>query len=243
MKISRRSLLSMSSTATIVLLAACASPPAPPAEPRAPAPAGPKPPPTPAPAAPAAPDGELSRWEAELPKGEVTVSFWHGTDATTNKLYTETYIAGYKERRPSYTIQEEAVPSLDQKLVVALATDTAPDMFTTNAGTIQTFMAKNALSSVPAAAWGAASIDEMLSEHFLPNVMRILMKDGNLYGIPIQMNAYSLMVNTRLFREAGLDPEKDAPRTWDDVARLNNILTKRDAAGRITRKGFEFLWT
>jgi multiple sugar transport system substrate-binding protein len=56
------------------------------------------------------------------------------------------------------------------------------------------------------------------------------------------MNASSLMVNIRLFKEAGLDPEKDAPKTWDDVARLNGILTKRDAAGRITQKGFEFVW-
>src|SRR5215207_4088079 len=176
MKVSRRSLLGMSSAATIALLAAaCASPPASPTEPKTAAPPAPKPASTSAPSAAVAPGGELSKWEADLPKGEVTVTFWHGTDATTNKLYTEAFIAGYKERRPNYTIQEEAVPSLDQKLVVALATDTAPDMFTTNAGTIQTFMAKNALSSVPSAAWGAATIDEMLSDHFLPNVMRILM--------------------------------------------------------------------
>src|SRR4051794_3451739 len=44
--------------------------------------------PTGAPAAATAPTpGSVGTWESELPRGEVTVSFWHGTDATTNKLY------------------------------------------------------------------------------------------------------------------------------------------------------------
>ena len=47
------------------------------------------------------------------------------------------------------------------------------------------------------------------------------------------MNAHSLYINNRLFREAGLDPVKDAPKTWDDVAKLNKVLTKRkDGPGR-----------
>lgn len=250
MKMSRRSLLRMSGTATLALLAtACASPPAPPAEPKATAPAAAptQPAPTsapavtvaPKPAAPAASDAQ-AKWEADLPKGQVSVTFWHGTDATTNKLYTETFIPGYKQLRPNYTIAEEVVPSLDQKIVVALATETAPDIFTGNLGTMQAFIAKNALSPVPPAAWGAATTQEMLDKYFLP-VMQILMKDGNLYGIPNQMNAYSMMMNSRLFKEAGLDPAKDAPKTWDDVARLNTVLTKREG-GRLIQKGFEFLW-
>src|SRR5919199_833805 len=121
MKISRRSVLKLSGTATIALLAAACAQPAPPAAPAAggggapPPPAAPPAAPTAAPAAaapktapqPAASDAR-AKWEAELPKGEVTVTFWHGTDATTNKLYTETFIAGYKKLRPNYTIQEEA---------------------------------------------------------------------------------------------------------------------------------------
>ncbi|MCC7104931.1 MAG: hypothetical protein IT307_07290 [Chloroflexi bacterium] len=272
MKITRRSLLSKTGTAAIALLAAACAPAAPEAPaPKAAAPAPASAPtsapaaapaaPTAAPAAPAAPTAPAqsapaapkpaqpaaaspgqAQWEAELPKGNVTVNFWHGTDVTTNKLYSETFIPGYKKLRPNYTISDEVVPSLDQKMVVALATDTAPDMYTLNVGTIQTFMAKGVLSPVPPAAWGASSTDEMMSKNFMPNVMNILIKDGNLYGVPNQMNAYSMMINIRLFKEAGLDPVKDAPKTWDDVAKLNKILTKRDAAGRITQKGFEFTW-
>jgi multiple sugar transport system substrate-binding protein len=51
--------------------------------------------------------------------------------------------------------------------------------------------------------------------------------------------SHSLHVNNRLFREAGLDPVKDAPKTWDEVARLNRILTKRKG-DQVVQKGFEF---
>jgi multiple sugar transport system substrate-binding protein len=248
MKISRRRLLRLTGTATISLFAAaCASSP-PPAAPVAPAAATSPPaaaPPAGAPAvtapAKAAAGDPRAQWEAELPKGEVTVNFWHGQDSTVIKLYTETFIPGYKALHPNYTIKNEAVPGIDQKLVVALATDTAPDMFETNPGTIQAFMAKNALAPVPPTAWGAATIDEMLQKHFLPNSMRVAMKDGSLYGIPNQTNGQSLMMNIRLFKEAGLDPVKDAPKTWEDVATLSQKLTKREG-GRLVQKGFEFLW-
>ena len=270
MKMSRRSLLQLSGTAAVALLTAACAPAAPPAPTAAPArpaePAGSTKPgaaeskpaaPAAAPAATTAPaaakpaeaakpaavaGGDIrAKWEADLPKGPVEVVFWHGTDATTNKLYTETFIPGYKALRPNYTIKDEAVPSIDQKLVVALATDTAADMFESNPGTIQTFMVKNAVSPVPPAAWGAATVEEMLQTYFLPTVMRVAMKDGNLYGIPNQSNAQSLMINVRMFKEAGLDPVKDAPKTWADVAALNQKLTKREG-GRLTQKGFEFLW-
>src|SRR5687767_9384446 len=128
MMLSRRALLRLAVPTSIALLAtACGSP----APPPAPTPAGSAPAAAPtaapaattAPAAPKAAEGPTrgpaakdsppaaatdprAKSEAELPKGEVTVNFWHSTDATTNKLYTETFIAGYKRLRPNYTIQE-----------------------------------------------------------------------------------------------------------------------------------------
>jgi len=56
--------------------------------------------------------------------------------------------------------------------------------------------------------------------------------------VPDQENAWSLYINNRLFREAGLDPVREAPKNWTDVARLNKVLTKRNGA-QIVQKGFE----
>jgi multiple sugar transport system substrate-binding protein len=56
------------------------------------------------------------------------------------------------------------------------------------------------------------------------------------------MNSYSFFLNNRLFKEAGLDPVKDAPKTWDDIVKLNPKLTKRDG-DRVTQKGLELRMT
>ena len=63
---------------------------------------------------------------------------------------------------------------------------------------------------------------------------------GKLIGLPNQMNGTSLFLNNRRFADGGLDPAADAPKTWDDVATLNEKLTIRDASGTVTKKGFEF---
>ncbi len=34
------------------------------------------------------------------------------------------------------------------------------------------------------------------------------------------------MINTKLFTAAGLDPVKDAPTTWEDIAKIGPQLTK-----------------
>ena len=66
-----------------------------------------------------------------------------------------------------------------------------------------------------------------------------MLHEGKLYGLPDFAASHSLHINNRLFREAGLDPVKDAPRTWDDVARLNRILTRRKG-DQVVQRGFEF---
>jgi multiple sugar transport system substrate-binding protein len=87
------------------------------------------------------------------------------------------------------------------------------------------------------AAWGRTTVAAVVSG-YLPHLLDVAMDQGRLYGVPDQMNAWSLYLNNRLFRVAGLDPARDAPRTWTDIARLNKILTRRNG-GQIVQKGFE----
>ena len=174
------------------------------------------------------------------PTGPVTVTFQHGSDVTTVALYQKTFIPAYTQLHPNVTIQDEAVPGIDQKLLVEFASGAAPTIIEGNALTMKALIAKGVLAPVPPTNWGVNQTSDMLSKFYLPGLMDWLVKDGQLYGIPNQMNSSSLMINTRLFKEAGLDPVKDAPKTWDDIARLNPTLTKRDSAGHIMQKGFDF---
>lgn len=48
------------------------------------------------------------------------------------------------------------------------------------------------------------------------NVMDVLKRDGKLYGVPTSNYTMGLLVNRKLFQQAGLDPDSP-PRSWDEV--------------------------
>ncbi len=104
-----------------------------------------------------------------------------------------------------------------------------------------TYFSKNLLEPVPPEAFGYNSLQDMVNA-YIPGRLDPFMNNGKLYAIPYQMNSYSLFINNRLFKAAGLDPVKDAPKTWDDIAKLNQQLTKRDG-DRVTQKGFEMRYS
>jgi len=170
-----------------------------------------------------------------LPSEPVTVGYWDTGNGTKGELI-KSLIAEYQKLHPNVTIKFETDVKSD-KIAVAVSTGTAPEIFEVADFNLPKFMGVGALDPLPPAAWGEDGVDGVL-KGYLPNVLDAMMDGGKLYGVPDQMNAHSLYINNRLFREAGLDPVKDAPKTWDDVLKLNKTLTKR-RADRIVQKGWE----
>jgi multiple sugar transport system substrate-binding protein len=64
-------------------------------------------------------------------------------------------------------------------------------------------------------------------------------RNGKLYGLPLEVTNWCLYVNKRVFRSAGLDPEKEYPRTWEDMVRVSERLVIRDGT-ILKRRGFDF---
>lgn len=62
---------------------------------------------------------------------------------------------------------------------------------------------------------------------------------GRLYSMPFNSSAPVMYINKTAFREAGLDPEKRV-WTYDEVSAAAKALTKKDAAGNVTRHGIGF---
>lgn len=73
-------------------------------------------------------------------------------------------------------------------------------------------------------------------EDFYPALMANSRAAGKTWGIPFQRSTILLYWNRKLFREAGLDPDR-APQDWAEMARYAKRLTQRDAHGKITRWG------
>jgi multiple sugar transport system substrate-binding protein len=60
---------------------------------------------------------------------------------------------------------------------------------------------------------------------------------GHVWGLPLTPATAALHYNRRLFREAGLDPDRP-PRTLQELDQYARQLTKYDEEGRITQLGF-----
>ena len=170
-----------------------------------------------------------------LPTEAVTLNEWDGGDGTKSALLRE-LIAQYEQMHPNVTVKFETdVKSL--KVAAAIAAGTAPEIFEASDANLQKYIAAKAVEPLPPAAWGQTSVDGVVAL-YLPHILDALISGHSLYAVPDQLNAHSLYINNRLFRAAGLDPVKDAPKSWDDVARLNKALTKKQG-DRVVQKGFE----
>ncbi|MDQ3879697.1 MAG: extracellular solute-binding protein, partial [Chloroflexota bacterium] len=88
---------------------------------------------------------------------------------------------------------------------------------------------------------GFDSLEE-LNARYIKEGLEPFSYEGKRYAIPNEATSYAFFVNKAVFRDAGLDAEKDAPKTWEDVLALSKQIVKRDAAGRIVRRGFDFAY-
>ena len=63
---------------------------------------------------------------------------------------------------------------------------------------------------------------------------------GKYFGLAIYITADGLGLNSRMLRDAGLDPQAKDIKTWDDLVRYSEKLTKTDSSGKINQLGFGF---
>jgi len=75
------------------------------------------------------------------------------------------------------------------------------------------------------------------SKAFHPVVVEYNTWKGQVYGIPLQEGSKpALFYNTKMFKEAGLDPNKP-PATFDELMAAARKLAKKDASGNLVRAG------
>jgi ABC-type glycerol-3-phosphate transport system substrate-binding protein len=77
-------------------------------------------------------------------------------------------------------------------------------------------------------------------DDFLEPVWAVSTYKGKIYGMPCNESfvRYGMMINTRLVKAAGLDPEK-VPTTWDEMLEWHKTLTIFDNAKNLKVVGFD----
>lgn len=170
----------------------------------------------------------------------VTITYWRHQTPTIEEL-TKQQIEAFKAVEPNITVNFESVgiDDYDKKLNIAIASDSAPDLYAIYDVKFETFYNNGVLAPVDPAAFGYDSVDNMLSESFLEGTMDFAVKDGKLYsGGWAETANWALMYNKDMFDKAGVEyPSSEVPMTWDEYFTLSKNLTLRDDEGKMIQMG------
>lgn len=114
-----------------------------------------------------------------------------------------------------------------ERLTTRVKNGTGPDIFTFHNSWYP--MISDILSPLP-----SNIIDPQdLQKDYYPIAAEDLVKNGKVYGLPLEMDTLSLFVNTKIFS----DGQESYPKTWQEFIDGSAKLTKRDENGRILTAG------
>ncbi len=160
-----------------------------------------------------------------------TISFW---SCTGQKEEVPFIVTAFNAAQDSIRVLSNAIPWQEQekKVLTAILSDNPPDAVS---------------QFIPIVKWASRMalmpLDKFLErDHydttvFFPALWEEMKWQGHVFGLPVSSASYAFYYNKKLFRQAGLDPERP-PQTWDEVIKYNQKLTRYDKAGNIIQMGF-----
>jgi ABC-type glycerol-3-phosphate transport system substrate-binding protein len=176
----------------------------------------------------------------------VQLLWWNHMEPGVWQDMFKKFLVDFQGANPNIKVQVEFIRNADysQKLPTAIAAGTAPDIFGQTYREMWTYHQNGAMDPITdddLKAMGYKSMQE-LKDSWAPGALEDYAIDGKYYGFIWQYNIYSMLMNTNLFKDAGLNPQTDAPKTWDAFLETGKKLTKKDGA-RTVRQGVSFPYT
>jgi multiple sugar transport system substrate-binding protein len=169
---------------------------------------------------------------AEQSGGKTTLTFWNGYTGP-DRPALEGLVKKFNETHPGIQIQMNVMTwdVLFQKLLPAYTSGNGPDLVAFDDAHIGRFAAKGVLA--PLDDWFSA---EQTANLVKPAVDATMFK-GKHYAVPMTFTPILMYYNKKLFKDAGLDPDKP-PTTWADWQTALKKLTKdTDGDGRPEQYG------
>jgi multiple sugar transport system substrate-binding protein len=123
-------------------------------------------------------------------------------------------------------------------ILTAFAANQGPDIFNLQIEDEYAYIVNLRLAPVDHKAAGYDSV-EAIYKAYIPKVLDPVTFEGSLYGLPLELTNWCLYVNDRVFKSAGLDPDKDYPKTWEEVVTVSEKIAIRKGE-IIERRGFDF---
>jgi multiple sugar transport system substrate-binding protein len=166
--------------------------------------------------------------------GPTVVRLWSGWTGAEGRAFQEV-VAQFNRMHPGLRVENLSGVQDDTKTIRAITAGVPPDVF---------FLWDTA-DLGPLAQMGALlPLDDrfrragLRAEQFVPAALAFCRYRRRLYALPYLLDAEALFWNKRVFRQAGLDPDRP-PQTLEELSALAERLTTRGAAGQITRLGMQ----
>lgn len=152
----------------------------------------------------------------------------------------ERNINQFMEDNPNITVEYAifADPDLPNQILTSIAGGTPPNSFTIAGSNAARFLEKGQLATIDPTAFGKQTVEEVVAM-WQPGAFEGAggYFKGEYYGIPHELSNYCAWINGKHMVEAGLDPEKDIPKTWEEFIDVAKKLTV-DKDGVRVRNGF-----
>ena len=140
----------------------------------------------------------------------------------------------FREQYPDVTLNLSE-GSLDrQQLLTAVVSGNPPDLIYTNRDDLSTYATRGAIVPLDEC---VASMDIDLSQYRETALDQVTVGD-QVYGIPEFFNTIVLILNNDALEEAGVTPDDVSTTDWDQLAEVNQQLTKVED-GQLERIGFD----
>jgi len=184
--------------------------------------------------------GVLMAWPArekeQRSDQRVTITYWEKWSGDELQAIRDC-VARYNDTQGKHDgvyVKLVNVSRIQDKFMVAVSGGNPPDVAGLFSFDISSNVEQNAL----------LPLDEVLAEHgitpdrYIPHYWQLCRHQGRTWCLPTAPGTISLFWNKKLFREAGLDPERP-PRTIEELDRFARQLSKTDpGTGEILQAGF-----
>ena len=167
----------------------------------------------------------------------VTITYWQYFYETKVQLMDE-LIADFEKQNPNIKVEQVTFPyeTYNQKVASSVPVGTGPDVINLFYGWLPLYVKAGYLQPLPQSDFSA----NYFKDNFFPFVEASVKFNNQYYSVPTAVRTLALLWNKKLFRAAGLDPEKP-PKTLNELVDYAKKLSKYDAQGNLVQSGLSML--
>jgi multiple sugar transport system substrate-binding protein len=167
--------------------------------------------------------------------GRTEVVFWHMWTGEWEEVVNR-IVGRFNDSQDRIRVRPLVVTGdANTKFLLALAGGDPPDLMAQWNQVIPAWAHKGAL--VPMDSLMSPEEYAAMREWLYPAARNIGTYEGRFYGLCVSLNAFALLMNADMMREAGLDPE-NPPRSTAELDAAAAQMFRNDSRGKLDRVGF-----